>query len=37
MDDLSNIRKPIISELEAFNNLFQEALTHSDGLLASAL
>ena len=36
-DFLSIIREPITAELEAFNDLFQESLSHSDGTLTEAL
>ena len=37
MDYLSRIKQPIESELSDFNNLFTEALSHTDGLLSQAL
>ena len=37
MDYLSLIQKPIEKELEDFVSLFNETLTHTDGLLAQAL
>lgn len=37
MDYLSRIKQPIESELSDFNNLFAEALSHTDGLLSQAL
>jgi len=37
MDYLSLIREPITKELDDFINLFNESLTHSDGLLSQAL
>ena len=37
MDYLSIIRKPIEAELKEFINLFDESLSHTDGLLADAL
>lgn len=37
MDYLSVIRKPIASELDDFTDLFNRALSHSDGLLQQAL
>ena len=37
MDYISLIRKPIDSELADFNTLFDETLTHTDGLLSQAL
>ncbi len=37
MDYLSRIKKPIESEFEAFRKLFNESLTHENGLLSSAL
>lgn len=37
MDHLSLIRKPIESELADFIGLFNESLTHTDGLLSQAL
>ena len=36
MDYLSRIKQPIESELSDFNNLFAEALSHTDGLLSQA-
>lgn len=37
MDYLSRIKKPIESDLDDFNGLFGEAMSHSDGLLSQAL
>ncbi len=37
MDYLSRIKQPIESELSDFNKLFDEALSHTDGLLSQAL
>ena len=37
MDYLSIIKSPIAADFKDFQTRFQEALTHSDGLLASAL
>ena len=37
MDLLSLIKQPILGELDEFNALFNESLTHSDGLLGSVL
>lgn len=37
MDYLSVIKEPINQDFQDFQNLFTEALTHSDGLLSSAL
>lgn len=37
MDYLSRIKSPIEREFEDFKRLFDEALTHSDGLLSQAL
>jgi len=37
MDYLSQIKAPIASELNDFVSLFNESLTHSDGLLGTAL
>lgn len=37
MDYLSRIKQPIESELSDFNKLFNEALSHTDGLLSQAL
>ena len=37
MDYLSLIRKPIFSELEDFTNLFNQSLSHGNGLLSQAL
>ena len=37
MDYLSLIKKPIESELNDFISLFNQSLTHEDGLLGSAL
>ena len=37
MDYLSVIKQPIESELNDFNELFDHALTHTDGLLQQAL
>lgn len=36
-DYLSIIRRPIEDSLPVFNDMFREALTHSDGQLATAL
>lgn len=37
MDNLSIIKQPIATELDEFIALFNQAMTHSDGLLSSAL
>ena len=37
MDYLSRIKQPIESELSDFNDLFNQALSHTDGLLSQAL
>ena len=37
MDQLSLIKRPIEVEFETFRTLFQESLTHTDGLLAEVL
>lgn len=37
MDHLSLIKRPIEREFETFQNLFQESLSHADGLLAEVL
>ena len=37
MDYISRIKQPIESELSDFNELFNEALSHTDGLLSQAL
>ena len=37
MDYLSRIKQPIESELSDFNDLFTQALSHTDGLLSQAL
>ena len=37
MDYLSRIKQPIESELSEFNDLFNQALSHTDGLLSQAL
>ena len=37
MDQLSLIKRPIEAEFETFRTLFQESLTHTDGLLAEVL
>ena len=37
MDYLSIIKEPIVEELSSFNSLFTESLSHTDGLLESAL
>jgi Geranylgeranyl pyrophosphate synthase len=37
MDYLSKIKAPIVLELDHFMDLFNESLTHSDGLLGTAL
>ena len=37
MDYLSLIQQPIVNELNDFNNLFAESLSHTDGLLEKAL
>lgn len=37
MSNIQSITKPIDKEMERFDELFAEALTHSDGLLGSAL
>lgn len=37
MDYISEIRKPIAFELDAFVSIFNETLSHSDGLLSQAL
>lgn len=37
MDYISQIRKPIESELAAFNELFLQSMSHTDGLLSQAL
>lgn len=37
MDVLSQIRQPIESEMEAFIQLFDESLSHTDGLLSNTL
>lgn len=37
MDNLSIIKQPIATELDEFIALFNQAMTHSDGMLSSAL
>lgn len=37
MDYISLIKRPITDELDDFNKLFDEALSHTDGMLAQAL
>ena len=37
MDHLSLIKRPIEAEFETFRSLFQQSLTHTDGLLAEVL
>lgn len=37
MEILDTIRKPIISDLNIFNDMFNNSLSHSDGMLSSAL
>ena len=37
MDYLSLIKEPIAGELERFNSLFDESMSHTDGLLSQAL
>ena len=37
MDYLSIIKEPILEELSSFNSLFTDSLSHTDGLLESAL
>jgi octaprenyl-diphosphate synthase len=37
MDHLSLIKRPIEAEFETFRTLFQQSLTHTDGLLAEVL
>ena len=37
MDYLSIIKEPIQEELSSFNSLFTDSLSHTDGLLESAL
>ena len=37
MDNLSIIKQPIATELDEFTALFNQAMTHSDGMLSSAL
>ena len=37
MDYLLRIKSPIDAEFESFKNLFDESLTHTDGLLSQAL
>lgn len=37
MDNLSLIKQPILSDLEDFKSLFNQSLTHTDGLLSQAL
>ena len=37
MDYLSVIKKPIAADLTDFNDLFNEALSHEEGMLGSAL
>ena len=37
MDYLSIIKQPISKDLDDFIALFESALTHSDGMLSSAL
>lgn len=37
MDYISLIRKPIDEELNAFNELFNQSMSHTDGLLSQAL
>ena len=37
MDYISEIRKPIAVELDDFVDMFNETLSHSDGLLSQAL
>ena len=37
MDKLALIKRPIESELDEFINLFNDSLTHTDGLLSTVL
>ena len=37
MNDISIIRQPIVSELQTFAEMFDESLSHGEGLLADAL
>ena len=37
MDNLSLIKQPILTDLDDFKSLFNQSLTHTDGLLSQAL